>query len=80
MMYSTGSWIHIESKYPGMCQICGFPVEEHYMIYWNNNTRQIRHEECHHPTYKTFKKSAKKQSTNQTDVFDPRKNDWGLFN
>lgn len=81
MMHSTGTWIHIESKYPGTCQICGFPVERYDMIYWNNNTRNIRHEKCHHLRYKTVKKSTKKQFVNQMEMLvSNKKNIWKSYN
>ena len=48
------SWISMPAKFEGTCEICKDAFQASSPIFWNSNTRKVRHESCHTDDKKTF--------------------------
>ena len=48
------SWISMASKFEGTCEICKDAFQASSPIFWNSNTRKVRHELCHSEELKKF--------------------------
>ncbi len=48
------SWISMSAKFAGTCEICKNACQTYSAIFWNSNTRKIRHQSCHSDELKKF--------------------------